>query len=145
MEYHPGCQNKTFGDPRFVRLHSGACNNLTPGRGHWGLMGLPLTRLQPADYSGQNFLTESQFFFLTKFRLVILFCSSDGVNQFRVSRATGQPLPNPRVISNRISFALGHATNNSKVSDDLTNVNFVFFAQFVDHDFGNTFPKPINK
>lgn len=62
-----------------------------------------------------------------------------------MSRATGEPLPNPRVISNRIAWALGHKLNNNKPPDDLTNVNFVFFAQFVDHDFGNTFPKPINK
>lgn len=68
---------------------------------------------------------------------------ADGVNQFRVSRATGQPLPNPRVISNRLSFALGHGIQNRKLPDDLANVNFVFFAQFLDHDLGNTFPKPI--
>ena len=52
LEYYPGCKNKTFGDPTYVRLHSGACNNVNPGRQHWGLFGLPLARLQPADYSG---------------------------------------------------------------------------------------------
>ena len=53
FEYYPGCQNKTFGDPRYVRLHSGACNNLHPGRQHWGLIGIPFSRLLPADYSGE--------------------------------------------------------------------------------------------
>ena len=67
----------------------------------------------------------------------------DGVNQFRVSRATGDALPNPRVISNRISHSLGFRDNNKKLPDDLANTNFVFFAQFVDHDLANTFPKPI--
>ena len=33
----------------------------------------------------------------------------DGVNKFRVSKQTGQRLPNPRVISNRLTFALGRA------------------------------------
>ena len=67
----------------------------------------------------------------------------DGVNQFRVSRATGKALPNPRVISNKISHVLGYKDNNKKEPDDLANTNFVFFAQFVDHDLTNTFPKPI--
>lgn len=64
LEFTPGCpsingtvsivRGITFplGNPRFVRLHSGACNNLTPGRQHYGLFGLPLARLQPADYAG---------------------------------------------------------------------------------------------
>jgi hypothetical protein len=68
---------------------------------------------------------------------------SDGINSFRVSKATGEPLPNPRIISNRISFALGQQIQNKKVADDLVTANFVFFGQFVDHDFDNTFPKPI--
>ena len=41
-----------------------------------------------------------------------------------MSRATGEPLPNPRVISNRIAWALGHKLNNNKPPDDLSNVNF---------------------
>ena len=32
---------------------------------------------------------------------------------------------------------------NKKPIDDLVNANFVFFAQFVDHDMTNTFPKPM--
>ena len=52
FEFYPGCQNQAFGDPRYIRLHSGACNNLHPGRQHWGLIGLPFSRLLPADYSG---------------------------------------------------------------------------------------------
>ena len=67
----------------------------------------------------------------------------DGVNQFRVSRATGKALPNPRVISNKISHALGYKDKYKKEPDDLANTNFVFFAQFVDHDLANTFPKPV--
>ena len=77
------------------------------------------------------------------FHLIVLFPCLDGVNQFRVSRATGEPLPNPRVISNQISYALGWELKNKKPPDDLANTNFVFFAQFVDHDLANTFPKPI--
>ena len=82
------------------------------------------------------------------FRLKLFSPCLDGVNQFRVSRATGDPLPNPRVISNQISHVLGYKSfgnkdNNKKPPDDLANTNFVFFAQFVDHDLANTFPKPI--
>ena len=68
---------------------------------------------------------------------------SDGVNKFRVSKSTGQPLPNPRFISNVISSVLGQQFNNKKLEDDTVNANFVFFAQFLDHDLTNTFPKPI--
>ena len=85
--------------------------------------------LRSFDLNGSILLTRSVF--------------SDGVNQFRVSRATGDALPNPRVISNRLSFALGQNIAHRKPTDDLVNVNFVFFAQFLDHDLGNTFPKPI--
>ena len=53
LEFPSGCRNTPLGNPKFVRLHSGACNNLTPGRQHWGLFGLPMARLQPADYSGK--------------------------------------------------------------------------------------------
>ena len=68
---------------------------------------------------------------------------TDGVNKFRVSKATGEPLPNSRLISNRISYVLEQGLNGKKPEDDLVNTNFVFFAQLVDHDFANTFPKPI--
>jgi hypothetical protein len=54
LEFWDGCKNKIFGDPKFIRSHSGSCNNLTPGQQHWGLYGLPLARLQPADYSGST-------------------------------------------------------------------------------------------
>ena len=52
MEHYEGCQNFKYGNPNFVRLSSGSCNNLTPGRQHYGLVSLPFSRLQPADYSG---------------------------------------------------------------------------------------------
>ena len=52
MEHYDGCQNFKYGNPNFVRLSSGSCNNLTPGRQHYGLVSLPFARLQPADYSG---------------------------------------------------------------------------------------------
>ena len=52
MEHYDGCQNFKYGNPNFVRLSSGSCNNLTPGRQHYGLVSLPFSRLQPADYSG---------------------------------------------------------------------------------------------
>ena len=52
MEHYEGCQDFRFGNPNFVRLTSGSCNNLTPNRQHYGLVSLPFTRLQPADYAG---------------------------------------------------------------------------------------------
>ena len=52
MEHYEGCRNFKYGNPNFVRLTSGSCNNLTPGRQHYGLVSLPFTRLQPADYAG---------------------------------------------------------------------------------------------
>ena len=66
MEFHPGCQNKTYGDPRWIRLHSGACNNLTPGRQHWGLMGMAMARLQPADYAGKYLMKSSPMYNILK-------------------------------------------------------------------------------
>ena len=52
-EYYPGCTNRTLGDARFVRQHSGACNNLHKGKEHYGLFGIPFSRLLPADYAGK--------------------------------------------------------------------------------------------
>ena len=60
-----------------------------------------------------------------------------------MSKATGEPLPNSRLISNRISYVLEQGLNGKKPEDDLVNTNFVFYSQFVAHDFANTFPKPI--
>jgi hypothetical protein len=38
---------------------------------------------------------------------------------------------------------LGGLSNNKKVPDPVASLLFIFFAQFVDHDLTNTFPKPI--
>ena len=47
--------------------------------------------------------------------------------------------------SNRMAYALGRRLKHKKPVDGLANLNFVFFAQFVDHDLTNTFPKPIGR
>ena len=47
--------------------------------------------------------------------LIFFLLFLDGVNKFRVSKQTGKRLPNPRIISNRLTFALGRALGEETI------------------------------
>ena len=50
-----------------------------------------------------------------KYSLIYFLLFLDGVNKFRVSKQTGKRLPNPRIISNRLTFALGRALGEETI------------------------------
>ena len=59
MEYIKGCDPqaflaKSFGDPIQYRTYSGVCNNLKKGKEHYGVFGLPFSRLLGANFHGRE-------------------------------------------------------------------------------------------
>ncbi|XP_059081163.1 uncharacterized protein LOC131878995 isoform X1 [Tigriopus californicus] len=107
-------------NPRIYRSHSGACNNLHPRRKHFGLLSLPFDRLIRGDYH-------------------------DGISKFRRSRFDGSPLPNPRSISLGVTKVVRRSSRNRgrNLPDPNVNTFFVFFGQFLAHDFSNTLVRSI--
>lgn len=72
---------------------------------------------------------------------------SDGISKFRRSRFDGSPLPNPRSISLGVTRVVRRSSRNrgKNLPDPNVNTFFVFFGQFLAHDFSNTLVRSITK